>query len=217
MAANCSSKATPTMRAALRCKKTGIDSLIGNRFASSRSNQAGVNEAVFHIALGRGLLSPLQMNKYAAYSLNYHHSGTSRIVTVTRPEHHEKLEHLMYTTHDSGNLVVQTKPPACSQFVAHEPVYVPHATLESHGINYTEVVQHPGEMVITFPYAYHQAYTSGPNITEEMGYASDRCMVFHREGLYQVCHSECAAKELDDFNLEDVVASTMVSTRKGWR
>ena len=189
----------------------------GNRFASSRSTQPGINEPVFHIAGGPGPLFPLQMNKYAAYSLSYHHSGAPTIWTVILPEHHAKLEevvHIMQARQDSGNSSGRPlEPPACSQFVAHQPMYVPRATLSSYEIEYTEVVQHEGEMVIIFPYAYHQAYVAGPNITEEILYASDRCKIFHREHLYQHCNHNCAAGQPDDFNLTGVFSNVLSSTR----
>ena len=200
----------------MRCRDPRIDSLLGNRLASSQSTEAGTNESVFRIAGGPGPLSPLQMNKYAAFSLNYHHSGASRILIVTRPEHHAKLENFVHDAEDRESLFVPSRdPPTCSQFVSHQRVYVPRATLSSHGVEYTEVVQHQGEMVITFPYAYHEGYTSGPNITEEMLYASDRCKIFHQENLYQRCNGNCTAAQPDGFNLKDVFANAGSNTRRG--
>ena len=124
---------------------------------------------------------------------------------MTRPQHHAKLEEVLHTAQDNETLFDRpTAPPTCSQFVSHNPVYAPQATLSSHGIASTEVVQQQGEMVITFPYAYHQVLASGPSITEEMLYASDRCKVFHREGLYQHCTRNCAPGEQDEFDLRGV-------------
>ena len=92
-------------------------------------------------------------------------------------------------------------------------MYVPQATLELYDISHVELAQHQGEMVITFPYAYHQAYTSGPNITEEMLYASDRCKVFHREKLYQHCNPDCPAGEHDEFDVDLVFLNTLATSR----
>ena len=187
------------------CRDPHIDNLLGNRFAFSTSTQAGINESVFNVASGSGPLFPLQMNKYAAYSINYHHSGDPRIMTVTRPEHHAKLEEVLHTAQDNETLFDRpTKPPSCSQFVSHTPVYAPRATLSSHGIVTTEVVQQPGEMVINFPYAYHQVLASGPSITEDFLYASDRCKAFHQEDLYQHCTQNCTTEKQDEFDLRGV-------------
>ena len=156
------------------------------------------------------------MNKYAAYSLNYHHSGAPRTLTVTLPEHHPKLEEAIHATQNSGNTSGRPrKSPTCSQFVGHQKMYMPQATLSLCDVHYTEVVQHQGEMVITFPYAYHQAYASGPNITEEILYASDRCKVFHRESLYQYCNRKCGIEQPDDFDLKGVFSNTLSSPRSG--
>ena len=195
MAADRFSTATPFIRAALRRRDPKINHFFGNRFASSRSTEPGINESVFPIAGGPGPISPLETSKCAAYSLNYHHSGAPRMVTVTRPEHHDMIEEFMYITQDNGDLNGRPpKPPACSQLVAHQPMYVPQGTLSFYGVDHTEVVQNQGEMVITFPYAHQRAYTSGPNISEEILYANDCCGVFHLLGLYQHCNPDCAAE-----------------------
>lgn len=134
------------------------------------------------------------------------------------PEHHAKVEELVYKAQNSETLNGRPeKPPACSQFVVHEPVYMPHATMSYNDIDFTEVVQHQGEMVITFPYAYHQTYVSGPNITEEMLYASDRCKVFHREDLYKRCNSDCGAEQHDPLDLNQIFSNTLSGTRSGNR
>ena len=159
------------------------------------------------------------MNKYAAYSLNYHHSGAPRILSVIRPEHHAGLEEAIYTEQNTGNLFLSrpSKPPTCTQFLGHQQLYVPRETLSHSGISYTEVVQNQGEMVITFPYAYHQAYTSGPNITEEMLYASDRCGIFYREKLYEHCDFDCAVGQPDPFDIGPVIFDTSSGGRSEGR
>lgn len=213
VAADCFWIATGDLRAALECKRPKFKQLPGNHFRCSRSSEPGITEPVFHLPASAGPLSPMQMNRYAAYSFNYHHSGAPRMVTVIRPEHHAKLEEAMYHEQDTGNLFVSrpSEPPTCTQFLAHQQMYVPQGTLSSLHISHTEVVQNQGELVITFPYAYHQAYTSGPNITEEMLYASERCAVFHREDLYQHCDFDCAAGQPDHFDIGPVFSATTSS------
>ena len=219
ISADCASTATPDIRAALGCKNPNIDNFLGNRFMDSRSTEAGINEPVFHVATGAGPLSPLQTNKYAAYALNYHHSGAPRIMMVTRPKRHAEVENAVYDAQDSGNLFLSRPehPSTCSQFVAHQPIYVPSTTLSSLRIGHTEVIQHQGELVIIFPWAYHEAYTSGPNITEEILYAGDRCKVFHQENLYRHCGSDCAGGKPDDFDIGLVFFDTLSGIRSDGR
>ena len=213
------STATPGLRAALGCQNPNIENLSGNRFSESRSTEAGINEPVFHVATGAGPLSPLQTNKYGAYSLNYHHSGAPRTLMVTMPKRHAEVENAIYDAQDSGNLFLSRPehPSTCSQFVAHQPTYVPSLALSSLRISHTEVIQHQGEMVIIFPWAYHQAYTSGPLITEEMLYASDRCSVFHEEDLYRHCSVDCAGGQADDFDIALVFFDTLSGARSDGR
>ena len=213
------STVTPDLRAALGCQNPTIETFLGNRFMDSRSTEAGINEAVFQIATDAGPLSPLQTNKYAAYCLNYHHSGAPRTLMVTRPDRHAEVENAIYDAQDSGNLFLSRPehPSKCSQFVAHLPLYVPSTTLSSLRISHTEVVQHQGELVIVFPWAYHQAYTSGPCITEEILYASDRCKVFHEEELYRRCSADCGAENADDFDTGLVFFDTLSGIRSDGR
>ena len=122
---------------------------------------------------------------------------------VTRPGRHTEVETALYDAQDSGNLFLSRpeKPSTCSQFVAHESKYVPSITLSNLRIPHTEVVQQQGELVIIFPWAYHEAYTSGPNITEEIMYAGRRCKAFHGKNLYRHCSTECAGGQPDDYDL----------------
>ena len=66
--------------------------------------------------------------------------------------------------------------------------------------------------MIIFPYAYHQGFNAGPNITEEVMYASDRWEVLHREKLYQHCSRNCAEGKAESFNL-DFVKKGILSPR----
>ena len=90
-------------------------------------------------------------------------------------------------------------PPQCDQFIRHQSLYLPSETLDSFKLEYSTVSQYQNEMLITFPYAYRQAYNTGPNIAEEMAYASRRWEVFHQKHLYQSCGPDCPEKapELD--------------------
>ena len=150
------------------------------------------------------------MANLGAYSLNYLHDGAPKIWTVVRPMDHQKLEELLhgYLQHSRTSLIVVPRPrlpPTCDNFLEHNPLYVPRQTLKMYDIPYTEVNQHVGEMVIIFPFAYHEAWNEGPNIAESMGYASDRWMMFPRLKLLKHCNKECSAGgKTPDFDLEFV-------------
>lgn len=215
------SPASPALRTALGCANPLLGTYLGNRLTNSISASPGINAPAFQIATGPGPLAPLQTTKYASYLLSYHHSGAPRTLLITQPHAHADVENAIYDTQDSSGNLFLTRPEhpsTCSQFVTHETVYVPSRTFSALRIPYTEVVQQQGEMVIIFPWAYHEAYTSGPNITEEILYAGDRCKVFHEEKLYRHCDSECAAGEPDNnIDLGAVFFDTLSGSRSGGR
>ncbi len=226
--------ATPELRSALHLGNPNLERYPGNRLLASSSTQPGVNEAAFHVSGKAGLVFPLQLGRFGAYTLNYHHKGAPRRYTVVAPLAHEALEHLLYDEHQlrrspdqdrsdkrrsipppEGDDNQARKPPSCSRFVSHLPMYVPCQTLGIHGIRYTHLTQYEGEMIIIFPYAYYQGFNAGPNITEEMMYGSDRWEIFHREKLYQHCNRNCAEGKADSFDVSFIKNQKGVLSPRG--
>lgn len=163
----------------------------------SKTPVVGINEPAIHISSGPGVVFPMQMGEFAAYTLNYHHCGAARLYTVIKPTHHKRLEKVL---HNSRGLQDRIRPPTCTQFVSHMQVYVPEETLQRHKIDYTTVPQFEGEMVIMFPWAYHQGYNAGPNIVEEMMYANESWKAFHLQNLYERCNPYCEEGD-EEFDL----------------
>ena len=85
-------------------------------------------------------------------------------------------------------------PPQCDQALGHRAIYLPKATLQRFDVDYLQVVQHQNEMIITFPFTYRQGYNTGPNISEEIAYASERWEVFPKKHLYRQCDEKCPKK-----------------------
>lgn len=83
-------------------------------------------------------------------------------------------------------------PPRCDQFLNHQPFYIPKASLEAYGVEFVQLAQYEGELIIRFPFAYSQGYSCGPSIAEEVGYTNERSEVFNQEGLYYHCHAACS-------------------------
>ena len=149
--------------------------------------RTGVNSSIFHISGTDGTVFGMRIADLGAYLLNYIHDGAPQIWTVVRPTEHKKLEETLHgflhpsksVGEGTGIAIPRPKfPPKCDNFLRHNPLYVPEETLKHDDIEYTKVIQYLGEMVITFPFAYHQAYNTGANIAESMAYASDRWEVF---------------------------------------
>ena len=104
-------------------------------------------------------------------------------------------------------------PPHCDQALSHHALYLPIETLQRYGIESAQVVQHQNEMIITFPFAYHQGYNTGPNISEEMTYASDRWEIFPKNNLYRRCHEKCPRQPWQSSLCSLLESSRLVGSR----
>ncbi|KAI9836786.1 MAG: hypothetical protein M1819_000951 [Sarea resinae] len=186
--------ATPGLRRALQCSDPHLISLPGNSLNASDTLIPGIHTPYFYVSRHAGTPFALHIEDFAAYSLNYMHSGAPKHWLVVRPADHHALEEWAHeflnpTQILLGNpLWTDTRilphkrklrhPPPCAQFLRHHALYVPAATLDTLQVQYTRVEQAPGEMVVTFPFAYHEGWNAGPNIAEAVGYASKRWEVF---------------------------------------
>ncbi len=186
--------AVDTLREALRCADPKLVDYPGNSLMKSKSRIRGIHSPYFYVSRTEGTPFGMHIEDFAAYSLNYLHAGAPKCWKVVAPKDHAKLEEVMHAFLNPEERMLSSRtnlksrrPPQCSQFLRHKSVYLPDELLQVLNIEYTSVVQHQGQMVITFPFAYHQGYNSGPNIAEAIGYATERWEVFIREGLYENC------------------------------
>jgi len=56
----------------------------------------------------------------------------------------------------------------------HKTCLVSPQVLEKYGIPYQKIVQEEREIIITFPYAYHQGFNHGFNIAESTNFATEK-------------------------------------------
>ena len=189
------------MRHALHCSNPKLKELAGNWLNRSSSAAPGVNQPCFNWS-DTASFNVMQLARFGAYTLDVLHSGSPKVWTVTWPSNNTKLEKFFRKELIRGD---PRHAPNCSHYVAHREIYVPRDVLERHEIENLKVVQNEGEMIIIFPWAYHQSYSTGPNICETTMYASDRWQVFHHEKLYRNCSHKCKAREPFDFEMKFVV------------
>ena len=185
------------VRAALRCKDIGLENFAGNSLFKSQSRIPAIHSPKFQVAKTSGAVFGLRMEEYAAYLLSVLHVGPPRRWVVVKPTHHARLEEILFdilrgagrSARLGGNQVSDV--PQCNQFIKHEALYLPKEFLDTHEIEYTLVVQHQSEMIITFPFAYHQEFDTGPNINESMLYASKHWESFTTQELHVPCSDVC--------------------------
>lgn len=178
-------------------------SVHGNRLQGSSLKELGIDRPKIQLTGAQGSSFGLEMTNHAAYSLNYLHRGAPKRWVIIEPEAHKELEELLHPQVEaaaerlipelSSGFKPPTHPPRCDGFLGHEPLYVPKETLALHAIAHTEIVQYEGEMVITFPFAYSQGSSAGPNVAETIAFGNDRWETIHNSGLYRPCHANCSA------------------------
>lgn len=179
--------------------------------------EAGVNTSVFHVSATDSTVSGMQVVNFGAYLLNFLHDGAPRVWTIARPQEHKKFEEMLHSFLQpiiakgkrTGMEIPRPKlPPACDNFLKHKPLYIPDETLKSYDIKHTKVAQYLGEMVIAFPFAYHQVYNTGANIAESIAYATDRWKIFHANKLFKHCDQKCSPEAVSpDFDLGFIPSS----------
>lgn len=205
--------ATAETRASLFCCHIGLDSFAGNLLAScppKTPKATPLRPPVFQISAQGGTASQMRLGSFGAYTLSYHHRGAPQTWTTVTPAHHSKLEELMHKASHGLHYedASPTTAPSCAQFAQHKPRYIPTDSLRLRGIDFTTVVQQEGELVIVFPYAYHQTFNCGINITESVSYASERWTALHRKGLYKHCSTACPSGKPESLDLDSIINAT---------
>ena len=186
--------ATNSLRQALHCDDLTLSSLPGNSMRKVAEADGNFPDAQFNVSNTFGSAHRLQLEEYAAYSINYLHVGAPRCWTVIRPQDYGKVEGLVIDFLGKSaifgvdkNGLEGLRMPQCSHFLRRRNLYVPELTLQAAGLEFTRAIQYQGELVIVFPFAYHQGFNTGPNIAEAMPYGTERWETFLKEGLFQQC------------------------------
>lgn len=183
-------------------------------FYGAQTDRDAIHQPKLQIAGAFGSSFGLHMTSFGAYSLNVLHSGAPKYWTVIPPADHEKIEYVLQSDAEDASLrgkklefvrltnvelAYSSKgwipyadiPPRCDQFLNHQPFYIPKGALKVHKIEFIQLVQYAGELIIRFPFSYSQGYSCGPSIAEEVGYTNEWSEALNQEGLYLHCHAAC--------------------------
>ncbi|KAL9039724.1 MAG: hypothetical protein Q9214_004761, partial [Letrouitia sp. 1 TL-2023] len=187
--------ATERMRFFLRLKDPGLNKIPGNLFMEHPPPQPGVQSPLLNISGNEGIATSFRLSPLGAYSIHYLHCGANTTWTVASPYFTTLLaENIHRKTGLYGPKSPVTKPynpPGCSEFVKHLALYLYEKTLGDWEVEYTQVIQQPGEIMIIFPFAYYQNYSNGFNIMETTAYANERWRELYRNGLISQCSESC--------------------------
>jgi hypothetical protein len=100
------------------------------------------------------------------YSINYLHFGAPKQWYCIRPENSTRFECIAQGIFSSDYKV-------CPQFLRHKTYLLSPSKLATDGVPVNRLVQHEGEFVLTFPFAYHSGYNLGFNCAESINFALD--------------------------------------------
>ncbi|CUS10999.1 unnamed protein product [Tuber aestivum] len=190
---------TDDLRSYLSLSDPKLTSLPGNVLHDNITAVTGIHTPYLYIGQAYTMFA-LHTEDYNALSLNYQHSGAPKSWRVCSPRSFTALEDFIAAS------IPNTRN--CSQFVRHQSIYLPRETLEKAGVRSTLVRQFPGEMVITWPLAYHQGWNEGVNVNEACGYGNERWRELFPErvrrvkegrgaggGVYRACSGRCVGRE----------------------
>lgn len=103
-------------------------------------------------------------------SINFPHSGESKLWYFVPLSENEKLERLV---HELGRAAGVT----CKKFI-RQSLMISLSVLRLNGIKFGRVIQRPGEFVLSFSGGYHQGINFGFNRAEAINFGTERWLQF---------------------------------------
>ncbi|KAG0088557.1 hypothetical protein BGZ93_002489 [Podila epicladia] len=98
------------------------------------------------------------------YSINYLHFGAPKQWYCIPPDYSERFERI-------AQGIFSQDFKQCPQFLRHKTHLISPSILSNDGVPFNRLVQHEGEFVLTFPFAYHSGYNLGFNCAESINFA----------------------------------------------
>ncbi|KAF9583734.1 hypothetical protein BGW38_008711 [Lunasporangiospora selenospora] len=114
------------------------------------------------------------------YSINYLHFGAPKQWYCIPPEYSERFERI-------AQGIFSQDHKSCPQFLRHKTHLISPMTLMNDGVPFNRLVQHEGEFVLTFPFAYHSGYNLGFNCAESINFALENWIDIGRKAESCLC------------------------------
>ncbi|KAF9360264.1 Lysine-specific demethylase 4B [Mortierella sp. NVP85] len=133
----------------------------------SRMDQSlpGVNTPYLYFGMWKATFA-WHVEDMDLYSINYLHFGAPKQWYCIRPENSTRFECIAQGIFSSDYKI-------CPQFLRHKTYLLSPSKLATDGVPVNRLVQHEGEFVLTFPFAYHSGYNLGFNCAESINFALD--------------------------------------------
>jgi len=126
------------------------------------------------------------------HSINYLHFGAPKFWYTIPPAHIRRFERL------ADGLFPQLKKD-CSAYLRHKMCLISPLILRQNSIPYNKVVQHEGEIMITFPCGYHSGFNTGFNCAESTNFATPRWVEYGKRATRCHCKPDTVNISMDCF------------------
>lgn len=123
----------------------------------------GINTSYVYIGMQYSTF-PAHIEDSGLASMNLLHMGPPKMWYGVGSANGQKLEKLVqkHTPKDIN----------CAFIIRHKSVLIPPILLEENNIEFSKVMQHPGEIIVAVYRAYHQGFNFGLNYAEATNYAT---------------------------------------------
>lgn len=126
------------------------------------------------------------------HSINYLHFGAPKFWYTIPTAHMRRFERL------ADGLFPQMRK-SCSAYLRHKMCLISPLILRQNSIPYNKVVQHQGEIMITFPCGYHSGFNTGFNCAESTNFATPRWVEFGKRATRCHCRPDTVNISMDCF------------------
>ncbi|KAF9965589.1 hypothetical protein BGZ70_004505 [Mortierella alpina] len=136
---------------------------LGDLLSKIDQNLPGVNTPYLYFGMWKATFA-WHVEDMDLYSINYLHFGAPKQWYCIRPEHSSRFECI-------AQGIFSSDYKNCPQFLRHKTYLLSPTKLATDGVPVNRLVQHEGEFVLTFPFAYHSGYNLGFNCAESINFA----------------------------------------------
>jgi jumonji domain-containing protein 2 len=112
------------------------------------------------------------------FSINYLHFGEPKQWYCIPPSHGARFERLLHGSFTQPSYFFNRKLgyyadqlKVCPEFVRHKTSLVSPSVILQNQIPLSRAIQEKGQIIITFPYAYHAGFNHGFNCAESVNFA----------------------------------------------
>uniref|UniRef100_A0A7S2N1K5 JmjC domain-containing protein n=1 Tax=Helicotheca tamesis TaxID=374047 RepID=A0A7S2N1K5_9STRA len=127
-------------------------------------------------------------------SINYLHAGAPKYWYSIDPEDSQRFESLAASHFGSA-------ASACPEFLRHKRYLVSPTLLKKAGIQFRTLIQRAGDVVITFPGAYHFGFNTGFNMAESTNFAVPEWIPFGETARVCMCHPHSVRIDMNRFKV----------------